>query len=185
VTSACQTVRSADLCPNGGHGSRPGSVPDALSLIGLESRRRVRASTGSGGRTSLGMTRGGPAVRVRRAEAGLSLWLVGGDGGDAAACALCGRRIDEVDGGAGWMHLEITRRDPPEDFEYLDADLCTQAHAAEWLSRPLPPPPPPISPRVDRRERLLEVGFILLAVWSLSLMLLGAYALVRLSGGWD
>jgi hypothetical protein len=116
---------------------------------------------------------------------GLASWLVGVDGGEAATCALCGRRIDHVDGGAGWMHLEVTRGDSPDAFEYVDADLCTQAHAAEWLSRPLPSPPTLLPMRVDRRERLVEVAVVLVAVWAVGLMLLGAYALVRLLGGWD
>jgi hypothetical protein len=103
---------------------------------------------------------------------------------DSASCAVCDRRVAEVDGGADWLHLEITRGDSPDDFEYIDADFCTQAHAAEWLSGPLPTPEPTASVPADRRERFfaLLLGFCVL--WSVGLMGLGAYALVRLLGGW-
>ncbi len=116
---------------------------------------------------------------------GLTSSLVGVDAGEAAACAVCGRRIVDVDGGADWLHLEVTRGELPEAPEYVDASFCTQAHAAEWLSRPLPASPPSVPMRADRRERLYGVAFSVCAVWAVGLMLLGAHALVRLLGGWD
>jgi hypothetical protein len=114
----------------------------------------------------------------------LALSIVGVDAEEAAVCAVCGRRIVDVDGGADWLHLEITRGELPEAPEYVDASFCTQAHAAEWLSRPLPPPPPPVPMRKNWRERFLLVAFAVCATWAAGLMLLGAYALVRLLGGW-
>ena len=103
---------------------------------------------------------------------------------ESATCAVCGRRVAEVGGGEDWLRLEVTRGDLPEDREYVDADFCTQAHAAEWLSRPLPPPAPVVRARPGRRERWVGGAFAFCVLWGLGLMLLGAYALVRLLGGW-
>ena len=55
-------------------------------------------------------------------------------------CEVCGRSCTEVDGGRDWTHLEVTREQPFEGGHWLSADFCTQAHAAEWLGRPLPEP---------------------------------------------
>lgn len=104
---------------------------------------------------------------------------------DSATCATCERPVVEVNRGADWTHLEVIRGDPPEDVQYLDADFCTQAHAAEWLSGPLPTPSPPASVEVPRRERLLAWVLAFCALWAVALMVLGAYALVRLLGGWN
>ena len=102
----------------------------------------------------------------------------------SALCAVCDRPVAEVDGGADWLHLEVTRGDPPEDAEYIDADFCTQAHAAEWLSAPLPTPAPTVPVPADRWDRWFGFVLAFCALWSVGLMLLGAYALVRLLGGW-
>jgi hypothetical protein len=104
---------------------------------------------------------------------------------NSATCPVCDRPIAEVDGGADWLHLEVTRGDSPGDFEYIDADFCTQAHAAEWLSEPLPTPSPSELVPVGRRERWLGILLAFCALWAVGLMLLGAYALVRLLGGWN
>jgi hypothetical protein len=61
---------------------------------------------------------------------------------DAATCTLCGRKWSEVQGGAGWLHLEVTRGDGSDGLDWLNEDFCTQAHASEWLERPLPPVSP-------------------------------------------
>lgn len=107
---------------------------------------------------------------------------------EASTCALCGRPIGEVDGGAGVLHLEVTHGPPAQAPDYVDASFCTQAHAAEWLSRPLPQSDPltPVGQvRADWRERLFLAALALGALWGVGLMLLGSYALVRLLGGWD
>jgi hypothetical protein len=106
------------------------------------------------------------------------------DPGESATCAVCGRRVAEVDEGEDWLRLEVTRGDLPDDREYVDADFCTQAHAAEGLSRPLPPPAPVVPVRAGWRERLFGVAFAFCVLWGLGLMLPGAHALVRLLGGW-
>lgn len=67
----------------------------------------------------------------------------------------------------------------------MDADFCAQAHAAEWLSRPLPPPAPVAPVRAGWRERSFGVALAFCVLWGLGLMLLGAYVLVRLFGGWS
>jgi hypothetical protein len=112
------------------------------------------------------------------------LGLVTVDAGDSATCAVCGRCVAEVNGGEDWLHLDVTRGNLPEDREYVEANFCTQVHAAEWLSSPLPPPAPAVPIRASWRERLFGVALALCALWGLGLMLLGAYALVRLLGGW-
>lgn len=100
-------------------------------------------------------------------------------------CAVCDRPVAEVVGGADWLHLEVTRGDPPEDAEYIDADFCTQAHAAEWLSEPLPSPALQVRGEASRWDRLVGLVFAFCALGAVGLMALGAYALVRLLGGWD
>ncbi|CAA9254196.1 MAG: hypothetical protein AVDCRST_MAG57-2296 [uncultured Blastococcus sp.] len=104
---------------------------------------------------------------------------------DPATCATCERPVAEVNRGADWTHLEVTRGDPPADVQYVDADFCSQAHAAEWLSGPLPMPSPPEAVEVGRRERLFAWVLVVCALSAIALMLLGAYALVRLLGGWS
>ena len=103
---------------------------------------------------------------------------------DSAPCALCGRRLADVDGGVDVTYLEIWHGEPRDWF---DEAFCTQQHAAEWLSRPLPTPdvPEPIAASSGWRDRLVTVAFAVSLLWGLGLMLLGAYAAVRLLGGWD
>lgn len=73
------------------------------------------------------------------------------------------------------------------DVDWTNPEFCSQAHAAEWLTRPLPPPQPlqvlPRSWRDRATDGLLLV--LVLFLWVVALMLLGAYAFVRLLGGWD
>ncbi len=94
---------------------------------------------------------------------------------DAARCEICHRPWTEVDGGREWIHLDVTRADGAEGYDSLDADFCTQAHAAEWLTRPLPPViRGPAAARVQGSlsERLSTVALILGTAWALALMLL-------------
>ena len=54
-------------------------------------------------------------------------------------CTLCevGGQRAAVD--RGWVHVEVTRWGPDEgDVQFAEAGFCGQAHAVEWLSRPLP-----------------------------------------------
>ena len=55
-------------------------------------------------------------------------------------CASFGRACTGVDEGRGWFHLEITREEPVDDLHWWEVDFCSQAHAADWLARPLPSP---------------------------------------------
>jgi hypothetical protein len=107
------------------------------------------------------------------------------DAEDRATCAVCHRPVAEVNGGADRLHLEVARGDLPEGPEYVDADMCTEAHAAEWLSEPSPTPAPPVPVQTGARDRLLGCVLALCALWSVALMVRGAYGLVRLLGGWD
>ena len=106
---------------------------------------------------------------------------------DAAAelvrCDLCGRPVLEVEEGRRSLFLEVTQEEP---WRLVNGAFCTQAHAAEWLARPLPEEPPRVAvPSLTPRERLYSVALGLGVVWTLGLAGLGAYALVRLLGGWD
>jgi hypothetical protein len=107
---------------------------------------------------------------------------------DAVRCDVCGRPVVEVDGGRDSLFVEITRGDPGRPAEFLDAAFCTQAHAAEWFSRPLPAPSPPrvhVPGGWQGVERLYAVVFVFCAFWAVGLMALGSYALVRLVAEWD
>lgn len=105
---------------------------------------------------------------------------------DSAPCALCGRPCAEVNNGADWLNVEVTRSDGHGGFDYLYEDFCTQEHAAQWLARPLPAPvPADMSPHSSWKDRLISVFIVVALGWGAALMLLGSYALVRLLGGWD
>jgi hypothetical protein len=122
-------------------------------------------------------------LKADREVASVSLRSVEVGPEQSVNCAVCGRPVDEVDGGADQLHLEVTRADPAEFFY---ATFCTQAHAADWLSRPLPAPAPPAQAvKGLGLEPLYATLFVFSAIWALGLMGLGAYALVRLLGGWD
>ena len=68
------------------------------------------------------------------------------DPADAATCLQCGRRWNEVDGGRGFLYVEITRG-TPERQSWLEGAFCAPEHAADWLLVPFPPLPPPPPPR--------------------------------------
>ncbi len=97
-------------------------------------------------------------------------------------CDLCGRSIAEVDGGRDELRVELTRDDG--DLQFWVGDFCTQAHAAEWLQRPLPeaisPSPPPRS--TTWRDRLADVGLFVAAAWVLVLLLLGSWTVAQFVG---
>jgi hypothetical protein len=93
------------------------------------------------------------------------------ESGDAARCALCGRPWPEVDGGADWLHLEITRS-YEGDVQFIDEDFCTREHAAEWLARPLPAPAEPTDPPTSWRDR------VAVSLFALVLCLLGLLVVV-------
>jgi hypothetical protein len=91
-----------------------------------------------------------------------------------------------VNDGADWLNIEVTRSDGHGDFDWLEENFCSQEHAAQWLARPLPAPVAvDLSSHSDWKDRLLSVVIVVAFGWGAALMLLGAYALVRLLGGWD
>jgi hypothetical protein len=59
---------------------------------------------------------------------------------DVLVCDRCGRPCTEVEDGRNWLHLEITREQSIDSCHWWEVDYCSQAHAAEWLSGPLPEP---------------------------------------------
>ncbi len=105
---------------------------------------------------------------------------------DATTCSLCGLEWREDDRPDQWLTLEVTRGDGVADSDRVYADFCCQAHAAEWLTRPLPPSQPLQMVTPTWTSRLTNGLVLLLFLWAGALMLLGAYALARLVlGGWD
>ncbi len=102
------------------------------------------------------------------------------DPADAALCAACGRRWTDVDGGRGWLHLEVTRNDGADGADYLDVDFCSQQHAAEWLQRPLPEPVLETSFVMTPRDRLVGAGVGLVLGLAAALAMLGIWTVARL-----
>ena len=98
------------------------------------------------------------------------------------ACALCGQPCAYVDGGVGWLHLEVTREEPVEDVHWWEVDFCSQAHAAEWFSRPLPSPLRGDGTRPERtaKDRLIDAGCLAAFVCLVLLLALGTWTAVRL-----
>ncbi len=91
-------------------------------------------------------------------------------------CALCARPCLDVDEGRGWIHLEVTCEKPVDDLHRWEVDLCSQAHAAEWLARPLPAPIQHAGRPGERAmvDRLAEAGCF--AVLALVVVVLGVGA---------
>ncbi|MGY1760733.1 hypothetical protein ACI79G_00835 [Geodermatophilus sp. SYSU D00779] len=98
---------------------------------------------------------------------------------DAAACATCGRRWTDVDGGRNWLHLEVTRHDRGDGLDFLDADFCSQQHAAEWLHRPLPDPVPPTPYEMTSSDRLASTAVGLSFGLVVALAVLGLWTFLR------
>ncbi len=78
--------------------------------------------------------------------------------GEATHCATCGREWREADNDREqWLSVEISRIDSQGEEHWLYENFCSQDHAAEWLSRPLPPPesqPPYTFPPETLKERI-------------------------------
>ncbi|MCF6745754.1 hypothetical protein E9529_16020 [Blastococcus sp. KM273128] len=93
----------------------------------------------------------------------------------ASACAVCGRPWPDEDDGRGWVHLEVTRSDEAEGLRFLDADFCTQQHAAQWLARPLPDPASAAPSAATWGDRLAAAWVVLLVVLTAALTGLGLW----------
>jgi hypothetical protein len=101
------------------------------------------------------------------------------DSGDASDCTVCGQKWTDVDGGRTWLHLEVARHDELDRLDFLDADFCSQEHAAEWLRRPLPAPASASLHTVTTRDRLVDIGLALLVGLVVALALLGLWTTGR------
>ena len=101
------------------------------------------------------------------------------DTADASGCAVCGRPWTDVDQGSRWLHLEVARSDELNRLDFLDADFCSQEHAAEWLRRPLPAPASAPQYTVSVRDRFEEWGVGLLFGLVFGLAGLGLSTAVR------
>jgi len=98
---------------------------------------------------------------------------------ELGACDLCGRPLD-ADGEKAWLGVEVFR----PDGDWINVVFCRQEHAAEWLTRPLPPVRPAHSLPRTMKDRLVDWSLAALLLYVLLVMLLGSYTLVRLFGGW-
>ncbi len=77
------------------------------------------------------------------------------------------------------------RKDLPARSRRDHLVFCRQEHAAEWLARPPPPiRPPGLLPRTIK-DRLVYWSLAALLIYTVVVMLLGSYTLVRLLGRWD
>jgi hypothetical protein len=85
----------------------------------------------------------------------------------------------EVDDGIRWLHLEVTRSDDADRLDFLDADFCSQEHAAEWLRRPLPAPASGPPHTVTLRDKLVDIGLALVFVLIVGLAALGLWTAGR------
>src|SRR4051794_7470669 len=101
------------------------------------------------------------------------------EGADASDCVVCGQPWTDVDGGSRWLHLEVARHDELDRLDFLDADFCSQEHAAEWLRRPLPAPASAPLYTVTTRDRLVDIGLALVVALVVALALLGLWTLGR------
>jgi hypothetical protein len=96
-------------------------------------------------------------------------------------CPICGRLWREAEQ-AEWLHLEVTRVTPGGTPGWDSASFCSQAHAAEWLTRPLPPfEPATLMPRTHR-DRLADVGLFAMFVVPAILSIVGLIAIGRWLG---
>lgn len=127
-----------------------------------------------------------PATIVGSAAAALSLARVHlDDPEEAGVCPICARRWSEVDGGSGWLHLEVTRGVGDNDLDVIDEDFCSREHAVQWLSRPLPAPAPRMPFRRSWRDRLEDAGVLLLVLVPALFACIGVVATLSWLGLFD
>jgi hypothetical protein len=75
-----------------------------------------------------------------------------------AACTLCGKSDTDQPGPSDWLAVEVSGTDEDGGMWWVNEYFCCQAHAAEWLQRPLarPEPSPPYA--MTTRDRLVGLG---------------------------
>ena len=95
-------------------------------------------------------------------------------------CAFCGQVCADVAEGRGWIHLEVTREEPVDDLHWWEVDFCSQAHAAEWLARPLPAPLPHVGQPVrTTRDRLADAACFAVIALLVALLAVGAWTVAQ------
>jgi hypothetical protein len=95
------------------------------------------------------------------------------------SCARCGRPAG-IEGDDRWLTIEIER----DNVDPLYVGFCTQDHAVEWLSQPLPPGEPAVELPSTTKDRLIDGLLLAVPVVVLALVLLGLYTVVRWLAGW-
>ncbi|WP_040336791.1 hypothetical protein [Candidatus Blastococcus massiliensis] len=93
-------------------------------------------------------------------------------------CDLCGRATPSPSEGGTALTLEVSGRRPDGEWGDWYVGFCTQEHAAEWLSRPLPPPPgsdDAEAPPTSWADRAALTGCALVLLGLLALAILGAW----------
>ncbi|WP_203653120.1 hypothetical protein [Demequina activiva] len=99
------------------------------------------------------------------------------------ACELCGADAS----GSEWVALEVTRAmrtmDGDEDLAFVDANFCSQEHAARWLARPLPEPEALPEYVPSWRDRWVDLGLGAAFVVVIGLASVGLVAIARWAWG--
>lgn len=96
-----------------------------------------------------------------------------------AACTLCGVADADESGPSAWIAVEVSGTDDDGCSWWIYEYFCTQAHAAEWLTRPLvhPYPSPPFV--MTTRDRVVGGGLAIGAGLACGLAGLGALTAIK------
>lgn len=99
-------------------------------------------------------------------------------------CPVCQRLWTEEDK-ATWLFLEITRYTPDGRPGWDSEGFCSQAHAAKWLTHPLPPFQPVTYMPRKMQDRLVDVGLVALFAVPAVLACVGLVAIGMWAGIYD
>ena len=91
-------------------------------------------------------------------------------------CPVCGRPSSESEQDA-WIFLEVTRYAQDGRPGWTSESFCSQAHAAEWLGVSLPPLEPVTFSSPTARDRLQDLGAMVLLGLPIILAGVGIYAI--------
>lgn len=91
-------------------------------------------------------------------------------------CPICQRLWTEQDQ-ADWIFLEITRYSPDGRPGWDTEGFCSQSHAAEWLARALPPFEPVTYMPRTLRDRVEDLGLLVLFLIPAVLACVGIFAI--------